>query len=72
MSLDLMNPLVQDALTVYAEAVTLVKECKGSRAYSLLHDGGGSFVDALESEEVPTRTSEWLENLRATLCEDMY
>jgi hypothetical protein len=66
------HPLVHDALAIYAEAVTYVKEQKASRAFSVLHDGGGSFTDALESEELSVATKNWLYNLRSALCEDMY
>ena len=70
--LDLNQQVTQDALTVYAEAVIYVKELKASRAFSVLHDGGGSFTDALESEEISVDTREWLYNLRSALCDDLY
>ena len=70
--LDLDHPVTQDALTIFAEAVIYIKELKASRAFSVLHDGGGSFTDALESDEISTETREWLYNLRSTLCDDLY
>jgi hypothetical protein len=70
--IDITNDLVQDALTIYAEAVQYVKEQKASRAFSVLHDGGGSFTDALQSDEVPEATKQWLYELRSALCSDSY
>lgn len=70
--LNIGDPLVQDALTIYAEAVQYVKEQKASRAFSVLHDGGGSFTDALESDQVNAATKQWLYALRSSLCDNLY
>jgi hypothetical protein len=70
--IDIDNPVTQDALAVFAEAVTYIKEQRASRAFSLLHDGDGSFTVALESDEISPATREWLYNLRSTLCDDLY
>lgn len=70
--LDLNHQVTQDALTIFAEAVCYIKEQKASRAFSVLHDGGGSFTDALENDEISAETREWLYSLRSTLCDDLY
>ena len=70
--MDITNPLVQDALTIYREAVKYVQEQKQSRAYQVLHGHGGSYMDALKSDTVNQATKNWLEDIRAALCQEMY
>lgn len=60
---------LQDALTMFGEAVQYVKEQKAARAYNVLTAEDGLFEAALQSDNVTASQKTWLENMRNALLE---
>jgi hypothetical protein len=61
--------VIQDALTIYGEAVQLVKEHKSSRGIFILEAKDGSFEECLLHPEVPETYKKALRSMRSSLIE---